>query len=297
MPDEIKYSNYFLAFIDILGQKEAFAGLSILPQDLNDEAFRTKLIAAHRETVYFVDNFRKSFEEFISSFVLFGKSSDHVREEKKELYLELTKCNIEYQRFSDCIQVYQCLETQKHHAPILNAVFGILAACGGMMVIALSQKKVFRAGVDIGFGTKLENGEVYGPALFKAYELENKIANYPRIVIGPQVINYLMNLSHKNPQTQNPLREDLEICKRGADRCLAMIEKDEDGYFILDYLGEEFRRFEDNMGSKATQYSELYRSAFSFTKSELEKWRRKGDDKLVDKYERLYNYFQRKGYA
>lgn len=64
----------------------------------------------------------------------------------------------------------------------------------------MASKKAFRAGVEVGLGTELDNGEIYGPVLYKAYELESKVAEYPRIVVGKELINYLTTLVNAHEQ-------------------------------------------------------------------------------------------------
>ncbi len=296
MENDINYSNYVVAFIDVLGQKKAFEGIDVLTQDSMDISFEKKLIEAHKATAHFLDKFRGWFDEYFEAFKSAGgKSIDRIPLEKRELYLELSECTLEHQRFSDSEIAFTSLEITKHHLPAMNALFGMMAACGSLLLLSLSVKKVFRAGIDLGIGTRLDSGELYGPALFKAYYLESEIAEYPRIVIGETVINYLMNLSRKNTQSQKQVQEDIDLCKVGADNCLSMIEKDDDSRYILDYLGKSFRKFEDNLSEK-TEYDTLYKNAFSFVCAEYEKYKAEKDERLSVRYERLYNYFKRKGF-
>jgi len=52
--DNINYYYYLLAFIDVLGQKEAFQNLDNQP--LSDD--HPKLIEAHKQTAFFVETLR-----------------------------------------------------------------------------------------------------------------------------------------------------------------------------------------------------------------------------------------------
>lgn len=297
MGNDINYCYYAVAFIDVLGQKEAFKGIDNLPVAGGASVLNERLIKAHRETVYFVENLRNGFENFFQAYTEIGKSQDKVPDFKKEQYDEMCKCLLKHQRFSDCILAFTPLQTGKYHSPAVNGIYGILTACGGMLLLALSCNKAFRAGIDVGFGTEMGNGEVYGPALFKAYELESKIAQYPRIVIGDMLMNYLANLSAGNPQLPNQAKEDIGLCKILADRCLKMIVRDSDGYPMLDYLGEEFRKFEAQLPKDAeTSYPEISKKAFLFIKSECEKWEQKKEKKLAVRYRQLYSYFQARGF-
>jgi hypothetical protein len=298
MTNDINYCYYAVAFIDVLGQKEAFEGINNLEGIENPESKR-RLIKAHQETVLFVEKLREGFESFFKAYTKqSGQSKDKVPDSKKEQYVEMCKCLLKHQRFSDCIQAYTPLQTKKYHSTAMNGVYGILAACGGMFLLALTCNKVFRAGVDVGIGTEMSNGEIYGPALFKAYELESKIAQYPRIVIGDMLMNYLANLSKGNPQLPNQTKEDIGLCKTLADRCLKMIVPDAmDGRPILDYLGSEFRKFEEQLPEDSRiSYADISRKAFLFVRAECERWEQKKDEKLAVRYRQLYSYFQTKGF-
>ena len=76
--------------------------------------------------------------------------------------------------------------------------------------------------------------------IFGTYELESKVAEYPRIVIGQERINYLTQLTNGHKQLPEQDKEDIDLCKLMATRCLKMIVQDLDGVPILDYLGKEF---------------------------------------------------------
>jgi hypothetical protein len=292
MKDSIAYRCYLIAFIDVLGQKEAFQGLDVLPKDDDDELSK-KFIQAHRQTVEFVESFRNGFESFFNAYADSGTSKLTVPEGKKEQFDAMRKVILKHQRFSDSIQAFVPLDSGQYHSNVVNGVFGVLTACGAMLLLALVQKKAVRVGVEIGPGTELSNGEVYGPALFKAYELESNIAQYPRVVIGKELINYLRNLENRIPQLPNQTKEDIELCGRLADSCLKMIVKDVDGYPILDYLGEEFRKNirADRPIDPKMSFDDISRMAFAFVQSEQQKWREKRNAKLAVRYHLLQNYF------
>ena len=165
-----RYCYYVVAFIDVLGQKDEFNGIDSVPID--DESER-KLISAHKETVIFLETFRDCFADIFKTYISSKKPEVKVPSDKKKKFYKIRKAVLKHQRFSDCIQAFVSLDTEMYHSNAVNGVFGILAACGGMMLITLSQGKAFRSGIDLGLGTELSNEEIYGPALFKAYKLES----------------------------------------------------------------------------------------------------------------------------
>lgn len=293
MKKDFNYCYYLVAFIDVLGQKEAFEGIKDLPKN---EEEKQKLIKAHSETAIFIEELRDWFDDYFNAYTKERESQFKVPEAKKEQFDEMSKSILKHTRFSDCIQAFVSLQSEKYHSPCINGVFGVLGACGGMLLLSLARKKPFRAGIDIGIATELTTNEVYGPGFFNAYALESKIAQHPRIIIGDNLINYLMDLSRKIQQLPNQAPEDIELCKIMADSCLKMIIKDLDGYYILDYLGNKFiDNFTGHLSEDEKEsMSETFKLAFNFVEEEYKKRRDARDEKLATRYFMLYNYFKAK---
>jgi len=181
------------------------------------------------------------------------------------------------------------LKPEKHYSNVINSVYGILMACGSLLLLSLASRKPFRAGIDIGYGIKLPNNEIYGPALFRAYELESNIAQYPRIVVGQQLINFLGNLSLKNPQLEKQEAIDIEWCKKIADICLGIIKVDLDGVACIDYLSEDFvKDVKAEIGEE--KFDDICRKARDYVGSEYERWRKGSNQKLAQRYYFIWKY-------
>jgi len=286
----INYYFYLLAFVDVLGQKEIF-------QELEKEALsdnHPKLIEAHKQTALFVDELRSGFKDFFDAYTVDKEPSVKVSPDKMDQFKAMLKSNLKHQRFSDSIQAYVCLHTDQYHSNAINGVFGTLLACGGMLLLSLASKKAFRAGIEVGLGTELENGEIYGPVLYKAYELEHKVAEYPRIVIGQELINYLKQLAIGHQQMEEQVKEDVDLCKLMATNCLKMIVRDLDGVPILDYLGDEFMRSINENPERVKEYRKVFDLALQFVEAEYAKRKQAGDKKLALRYYLLLNYFRTK---
>lgn len=260
MTNNINYYYYLVAFVDVLGQKEAFRDLENQPLEDN----HPKLIEAHKQTVLFIETLRNGFQDFFNAYTVEKEPSVKVASEKMEQFKAMLKSNLKHQRFSDCIQAYACLHTDEYHSNAINGVFGVLLACGSMLLLSLAMKKAFRAGVEVGLGTELDNGEIYGPVLYKAYELENKVAEYPRIVIGQELINYLTNLANKHQQLPEQTKEDVELYKLIATNCLKMVVQDLDGVLILDYLGNEFMKSINENPEQAEKLKNVFNLALRY---------------------------------
>lgn len=286
----INYYHYLLAFVDVLGQREAFQNLENQPLADN----HPKLIEAHKQTVLFVETLRNGFKDFFDAYTAEKEPSVKVSPEKMDQFKAMLKSNLKHQRFSDCIQAYVCLHTDKYHSNAINGVFGTLLACGSMLLLSLAMKKAFRAGIEVGLGTELDNGEIYGPVLYKAHELESKVAEYPRIVVGRELLNYLTTLANTHEPLAEQSKEDVELCKLMATTCLKMIVRDLDGVPILDYLGPEFLQSISENQERARELEGVFKLALQFIESEYSKRKQAGDKKLALRYYLLLNYFKAK---
>lgn len=289
----IEYTYSCIAFIDILGQKEAFQEkgryIDTIDQNLeNYEVLLSKMKRAHAETYASVEILRDQFKHFIDAYTRCGSPPANIPKDKIEMFNAMNKTSIDLQFFSDCILAHSTLKPEGYYANVINSVYGILMACGALLFLSLTIKKPFRAGIDVGFGIK-SNNEIYGPALFRAYELEANVCQYPRIVIGEQLLNFLGNLSHRNPQFDNQAKEDIEWCKILADKCLSYICIDLDGVPALDYLNKEFvASVKEELGDD--KIKEMYSQARTFIEVEYER-QKQLSQKLAHRYYLLRQYF------
>ena len=288
------YYNYLVAFVDVLGQKEAFSCINSIP--INPEE-KQKLIEAHKQTVGYIEILRKSFHDYFKIYTEKEESKLPVPADKKEHFDNMRKAIIKHTRFSDCIQLYVPLGLEndsKYYSPKINGIFGVFGACGGILLTSLAVKKPFRVGIDVGIATELDTNEVYGPAFFNAYKLEHDIAKYPRIVVGENLMKYLYDLSKGIIKSDKQIKEDIEYCRLTANNCLRMIAKDSDGVLILDYLGKTFYNTMINNlpeGPKQDVNNNIL-NAFKFIESAYNKFKADRDSKLEEKYLLLYNYFK-----
>ena len=290
MTGEKDPSYYAVASIDVLGITEDCEGLEELPTDAESLARFEK---AYEETVSWIETFRNCFRELFDFFVGEQESIAKVPGEEKSKFDELRKVELKYHFISDTVFAFVPLATTGFHANVVNGIYGIIGACGGMLLGSLAEGKPFRAGIDVGVGIELKNGDLFGPAAIKASEIEKRIANYPRIVFGDNFLGYLDCLIKKNNPTLGKDEDDREACKIMADCCLRMTDIDIDGHRIVDYLGKEFRtrlyNFREKHGKGS--FEEVYRKARQFVASEYIR-RSIAKDELATRYFLLNRYFE-----
>jgi hypothetical protein len=234
------YCSFVVAFIDVLGQREEFAAIT---EDTlnNDEETKQKISRLHENTTEYLEFLREGFQGFFDKFLKEKPPSVKIPTDKIELFKEMNKSNLKYKYFSDSIQIFVPLMKNKYCSNTVNGVYAVMTACGAMLLASLARKKAFRAGIDVGVGTQIDENEMYGPGLFSAYDLESKIAGYPRIVVGDNLLRYL-NV-HAQGRKMYDEQEDIDVgwCKIISQLCLNIIGTDDvDGYAILHYLGDTF---------------------------------------------------------
>jgi len=105
-----------------------------------------------------------------------------------------------------------------------SQLFYTLVEIQHLLIDAITKGFLLRGGV--GLGSLIHTDKILmGPALIEAYDLELKIANYPRIIISTKIINIAKEYSidiHTSSDEENFIKD-----------CLWL---DFDGYYFIDYF-------------------------------------------------------------
>jgi len=286
------YCNYLVAFVDILGQKESFIPTKVITRVQTREDMEANR-EAHRNTILYIRNFRKNFNLYCKHVRSKFSVTRKVPLKKLPAFLKIRKTIIKQSYFSDSFIAYVPLYQSSYHSTSMNGICDILAFFGFWHFVSMSIfHKVLRGGIDLGSGVELDKNEIYGHALFQAYELESKRADYPRILIGEEAIRYLFSLKARTQQFDGQKKEDIDYCQRMAEKCLRWIANDQDGLNILDYLSPAFK--EDilmKIPEIGDRFQSLFISAYNFCKTELDKFNGRGNQKLSSRYQKLIAYF------
>ena len=183
-------------------------------------------------------------------------------------------------READGLMNFICLGDTSVNCPT-SAVFSLFGLAGSLCHLGLASSTPIRGAIDLAWGVELHKGELYGAAVARAYELESEIAQYPRIVVGEEVMKYI------GYQRQNPGQDTISLVNRTfADLAFSLLAKDADGIWIVDYLGSPFC----NAVSGHTQH-DLYQPARDFVVAQLKIHSEANDQKLAPRYESLLKYF------
>ncbi len=276
MAETINIGYYFVAIIDIVGQRGILEQLDSLPRS---DAENKRIAGLLEETSQYVKELRKQFNDY---FMITKKPTgllDHLPPEQRAFLEQRKQSTIWYRGFSDSyIITVPCWYEARpgvHIGDVYQCLYGICA----LAVWALAKKKPFRGAVEVHLGTEIDKQEVYGPVTVRVYNLESKEAKYPRVIVGEGLLNHLSGVE--------------KICLGDLDgrhtlinikNCRELITTDIDGKPILDFMGK---------GVKSVPFegqSQLVSDAYHFVVSQ-EKWFLKsGNDHLRVYYSKLRTY-------
>ena len=161
----------------------------------------------------------------------------------------------------------------------------LLHQAGFMMVVLLATGVPLRGGAEIGVGTEYTprgkpGKELVSASIAKAYRLEHEIANYPRIVVGRDLVGYLSWIAGK-PQGTTAAR----LAAAAAKSALSLCRTEADGSVSLDFLSPNI------IGAQGLTGRETADRAFAFVRSQFFEAQARHDAKLVGRYGLAMHYF------
>jgi hypothetical protein len=262
------YGFYCLAFLDVLGQRRKLRQLPRLPKQ--DEETR-KLLA---ETAGYVLRLRKhlsdTFEEYRKPTPPLAGLPDDA-----QARILAARGSVQYRGFSDSfIMAISFRGDVEQFGPVIG-IYGCLAACCMLHLLALSYKRPIRGGIDVGPGLDLTDDEVYGPVLESAHFLESQVADYPRLVVGEELSNYL-NEIEKQSVAATPLGR---LAPKFASICKQLITVDSDGFQMLDFLGKRMVEV-----TPQDQRQKLFRPALAYINEQKQVARSEANYQHLSRY-------------
>jgi hypothetical protein len=294
----VHYCAYLVAFFDILGQRDKMSRITLPPLIENEDTidkFKQDVLRLHRN----VQAFRNFFSKALNSFAQGGIENNEIPEQAKPLISKLREHPITYRTFADSVIVHIRLKGDEiQYAG--RSMYGVLGAAAVTFNSCMAMGVPIRGGIDLGFAMNIGPDEIYGPALASAYHLENKVAAYPRIVVGHTLVSYLKKLSDSSPTTDTDIEKANHLL---AKKSLNLMTVDDDGNMIVDHLGDYIR----NILQEILVTADVVSKAYDFACSEYKKYRivrneapsiGNGDALkrcalLADRYELLIKYFKK----
>lgn len=192
---EIKYEERMIAFVDILGFKTI-----IKESENNDQKLKIIYQALH---------FLKTREESKEWDLRFIEIEEDAQRKGLENF-DITN-NTNCSCFSDSIIVSVAVDNERSNY-IASTLISHLAYIGAKL---LSEGILIRGGLTIGKLLHNNNGVIMGQGLIEAYELENRIAKYPRIILSNNLIQRL-NKTIDSKKNRYPYHQHLDRFEDGC---------------------------------------------------------------------------------
>jgi len=274
MSKTIYIGYYFVALIDIVGQRDKLKQLEKLPRN---DVENQRVAHILNETSEYVKELRRQFNTLFNASEKATGLLDGLNTEQRA-WAEQRKQNHMWRRgFSDSyVMTVPCYYESSWGAHSLDIYRSLFSICG-LFIWALAMKKPFRGSVEVGLGTEISPGEVYGPVNIRVFELE-KHAGYPRIVVGNGLMNHLDDLERR-------CLDNLEgrHTKQSIKNCRELVTTDHTDTLILDPMGEGVKSVP---GAVAP---DMIKRSYEFVISQ-EEFFSKSDRKLHGYYRQLRKY-------
>lgn len=177
----------------------------------------------------------------------------------------------QYVNFSDLSVIATPLEKTRSR-PAVQLFSQLLHLVHAQSMLLFGEGIVIRGAVTIGEVVR-SRGQLFGPAVIRAYELERDFAKYPRIIIDRRIFSAFHGIPgawHTDERTD-----------KGSLRWL--ISKDDDGWMFVDYLRAMHSELDDS--SSYTGWLDQHRS---FIRKQLR--RHASEPSIRQKYEWLDGY-------
>jgi hypothetical protein len=280
MQNEFFFQHYLVVFCDHLGQRQKLRKLTGIPTIEEDQ---NKFIELTKESIGRVIQIRDAFKDYFEASKACETNVNRVRPELREEFIASQKrANLIYYGMSDAIVIAVPLMSEADDCSAINAVYDAFVATCGIGLLSLSIHVPMRAGLDVGVATQIEDKEIYGPALESAFYLESNLAEYPRLLVGKELLSYLYWVENKKCETRLGL-----VAKETAKFCREMIIRDSDGRFMLDFLGNKIKESSDGVIDK-----KLVADALDFVIVSHKQYHKTEDEALESRYFRLLRYFE-----
>jgi len=271
------FQGYVVGLIDILGQTQRMLDL---PEPSKDGWDREQLLRALHPSLGSMLRMREAVDGYLAGT---GQRDEARRADApprvREIMKRIESGEVTVFHFSD-MSLISAPVVQEDADLDITSVMHVLSCCCMAMLYGLAHGIPVRGGVSIGTAAHVKSGEIWGPALAKAHRLERCTAEYPRIVVDAELVGLI--LAEQEWSADSDVNECLQALGSLARN---LVTKDGDGQWIVHWLGDQVRGCLD--GSDATQ---LATNAAQTAKQQLDDARRRQDQKLVPRYEKLCAY-------
>ena len=176
-------ANYCAAFIDILGQRDALGGQGWLPamKSSADQATFDEILKTNIGPIL---KLQRDAENLVGTMLTKPDSPFRMAlaEELRDIWDQVFRKQVKTQYWSDGLVRFACLGGDNAKSAV-NSILEIINFSGLLCFLGLAQHRPVRGAIEGAWGTEIRDGQLYGPVVSNAYELESEVAQYPRIIV------------------------------------------------------------------------------------------------------------------
>jgi hypothetical protein len=274
---------YAAAYFDLLGQSNQLASISAIPVENSPPDDASDFWKLLKATAGRIRGFRELLVSYWSASLAaedkIRGTSDTETARLRTVLNDLRSRPLLFQGFSDTVMVFISLHGLSAPAQVA-AVDTLLRSCSILMPCALAGGLAPRGAVEIGTGIEIFKGEIYGPVLLSCHTLESQVADWPRIVAGPGLADFLRTYVRTQPATPEE-----SAARAWAASVARWIRTDDAGVLYLDYLSHHILEQFDN-----PLFADAVAGALNQAQARLDEFH--DNPKIRGKYEKLVSYLQ-----
>lgn len=278
---QMEASFYAVAFFDLLGQSERLA-------EIHDERVflehHAKLAALLKDTFGRVLTFRKTLDKLIANLTKEYALPAHLAGRiSQQEYAALTSRSIGVEYLGDAALLKVCLKAGYPIPPV--SIDAMLQGVSTMFLAFLAGGIPIRGGIDVGWGWEITPGSLYGTMVPRVLRLEEKEAEYPRILVGQVLMNYLRGAA-SDPTAFGAEVAAQGLAKAAAERSLSRIVEENGKHVLNPFDGTIFVK-------PVEDWADILENVTAFVSSSIEEFAKVGNEKLRERYERLEKFIVR----
>lgn len=279
--EKLIYRGYVVAVVDILGQRNAIRALAkVRPTERN----KPEIIQELKKSLGVRDGVRKQIQNLFDNLTRkheMPQAYSVLNDAQRALFDRMRPHAVKTYGFGDTFVAYTPVVTVQGDPSIID-IHVVLTACALSVLFGIAAGNPVRGAIELEFGIEPAENEIYGPAFLAPFDLQEVVAQHPRIIVGDELRGYLGDIgAHPKPP---PLGSAVATLARD---CGQLIARDEDGCFILDYLGEKLRQ----VVSDASEAHDLFERGLQFARREQRRFVEERNPKLAARYAAVVRYF------
>jgi hypothetical protein len=285
LPASINFGYHLVLYLDLPGQRRELEKIRRVPVTAEEKAATVDAIAKSALRVKAIrDDLTLTATRLMQiDPAMLRMLPDNLR----GAFLRFRSVKFKHVGFSDTFVVAVSLMPGPDPEGIARAatsVWALLAGAASVAMVAMRRQIPLRGGMTVGTAVDLFENEAYGAGLMEAYRLESTVAEYNRIVIGTELLEYLDEVDQLAPDT---IFNRHAISQARQCRDLICYAPD-DGRPMVHMLAPYIMRMPTSSGGT---WEELRAPCREWVEAEARRFGAEGDVKLALRYERLLRYF------